>query len=506
MSNLNLKQYFRASMLLLMLAVLVGSLLVSLYPTGQYEGTSYLGVPVLETVDEREIKTYQYRDYSEHLTFRGEYVPVDQRHGTIYLSQNMDSLTGNGDINGKLSVDLPGRMLYFAPDEAWENIPEAIQNGHRFRLLITDRSGTYMQYDVIFTRLPVISMYGELLYKDTEGRNVLSGQLRVWDPDGSVLSSRVQWHVRGKTSSGEDKKPWKLSLKNKEGKNRSENILGLGADDDWILNAMNMEDTDVREMLFMDLWNEVAADTAYNSSMSTGRYAELLINGEYHGLYLLQRRIDSNYLELSAKDVLVKGIREAEVTGYEQVSSYAGDERQRQLLEAFFTDSDYRMLSVPNFIDVNLFMQMFCARDNSTNKNMYYLFSGAENGYRISLIPWDTDMAFGIEWDPVSGGFIYRYDNNLQRNVLRQEMGLMQQLYPDLHQQMSIRWKELRETVFSQEYIYEKIGKYCRLLDESGAPARDYEKWGFYYEGEDTVENLYRFIDGRLQYLDGYYQ
>ena len=135
---------------------------------------------------------------------------------------------------------------------------------------------------------------------------------------------------------------------------------------------------------------------------------------------------------------------------------------------------------------------------------MYYLFSDREGG-SVSFIPWDTDMAFGIQWDPLPDGFVYRYEENVNGFVERQEMNTMIQYYPDMKARLDARWKELREHIFSQSHIYDQLNEYLAVLDASGAPERDREKWGLYFEGVDRIDILYQFIEERLAVLDQYY-
>ena len=83
-------------------------------------------------------------------------------------------------------------------------------------------------------------------------------------------------------------------------------LVGLGADDDWILNPMNLDDTKLKETLFMDLWNQRAEQVNWNENMSAGEYVEVVINQEYWGLFQLQRRIDGKFLSLGSQDILLK--------------------------------------------------------------------------------------------------------------------------------------------------------------------------------------------------------
>ena len=503
---MNGKTVLRWGMLLVLLAVFACGLIISLVPSGMYEGLTCMGIPVMSETELERLGKYQYRDYSENLKFRNEYVAVDQERSVIYIPQSIAQDTVAADLGGTLTIDIPGKKLYFAPDGYWDDLSGAVRKGHPFKLLVTGSMENYMVYDVIFTTLPVISMHGQLLYKDSEYREVLSGRIVLWDPETSeTMAGGVHWHIRGKSASGQDKKPWKLSLKNREGKNRNESFLGLGSDDDWILNAMNMEDSNVREKLFMDLWNEVAEESGHNYAMSRGEYAEVLVNGEYSGLYLLQRRVDEKYLHLSTADVLLKAYYENGDISCEYSTAYKGDETQKNLIDGYFWEEDMSCLSTDNFVDVTLFLQLFCAKDNLSYKNMYYLFSGPENGYEVCLIPWDTDAALGVGWNPETEQFIYDYENGLNAAINRWEWQSMEQMHPDLNDRLRSRWQELRQSIFTKEHLWEKLDEYYAKLDQSGAPARDQERWGLFFEGNDTAEKAYCFLEERLAILDDYY-
>lgn len=503
---MNGKTLLRWGMLLTLMAVFVGGLIFSVLPEEAPSWETCLGVRMLSELEMSDLGSYQYRDYSENLKFQSEFAAVDQEASVIYIPQKIDKTTKAADLKGLLTIDVPGRELSFAPDANWENLDEAVRSGHAFKLLVSGLGNTYMKYHVVFTTLPVISMHGQLLYKDSEGRDVLTGRITLWDSENSgTLSSCVHWNIRGKSASYQEKKPWKLSLKNLDGKNNSENLLELGSDDDWILNAMNMEDSNVREKLFMDLWNEMAADTAYNDPMSRGEYVEVLVNGEYAGLYLLQRRVDAKYLELDKEAVLLKVKHDGGELSYEFVSSQTGDDAQKLLVSAFFEQGDCEKLSAENFVDVSLFLQLFCTKDNLSYKNMFYLFRGETHGYQISLIPWDTDAACGVGWNAETAEFIYDYDDSITAILERRELPQMERIHPQLKQRMNARWQELRKTVFSQDNLFEKLDRYFTVLESSGAPARDQEKWGLFFGGEDTSENLYRFVEERLAVLDQYY-
>lgn len=471
------------------------------------QGEACLGVPILTEAEAAQLGSCKNRDYSEDLKFRGEHIAVDKESSTVYISQNITEATGVQDLMGAISIDLPGHSLFFAPDDRWTDLAGAVRSGHPFRLLIA-AGGTYTQYQVVFTTLPVLYLYGQPMYTNEDDRTVLMGELVLQDPqklDHPLQTSYVQWHKRGGSASIMPKMPWKLSLKNKEGKNKNMNLLGMGSDDDWILNAMNREDSNIRELLFMDLWNALAAETDHNYPMSRGEYAEVLVNGEYAGLYLLQRRVDPKYLELEDSTILMKVNELDEGIEYEFVSSAYGKTIPYDLMDAFFYGEDSRGLDPENFVDVSLFLNFFSAKDNESYKNMFYVFDETSAGWRIRLIPWDTDMTMASFWGGAGVGFQYDYEKSLTYQAKRRELESMRLLHPQLDQKLCDRWFVLRETLLTEERITDLMDTYLRKLDESGAVLRDRETWGLYYEGQDTLENLYRFVKERLALLDEYY-
>ena len=169
-----------------------------------------------------------------------------------------------------------------------------------------------MRYDVVFTTLPVLAMEDPDSTMLTEKGPIVRGALSLWSPVDtetdtySVKHSLVRWKIRGQTTAELDKKCYKLTLEKNGGGKRNQNLLGLGKDDDWILNAMAMDDFKVKEQFAMKLWNRLAEQSPWDYPMSSGAYCEVVLNGHYQGLYLLQRRVDRKYLGLSDGQILLK--------------------------------------------------------------------------------------------------------------------------------------------------------------------------------------------------------
>ena len=477
------------------------------YTSVQFSQVSCLEVMVLSDEDEVNCRELTDIDLSTSFLFKSEPAAVDQKSRTIYISQRISENMHFQDLEGALTLAYKDFRLYFAPDPNFSDLKSAIANGHRFRLLAVNPDGKYIEYYVVFTALPVIH-----LFEHTSGNGWnFTGNFCLWTPDDpehlrySVKTSSAAWHVRGGATTVMPKKSWKLTLTSK-GASSGLSLLGLGKDDDWILNGMSLDDTALKEQLFMMLWNQMASETPYDYPMSTGEYVEVIVNQEYQGIYLLQRRIDNRYLDLPADSILVKGLKTHKLeeiqNNYEIVHSPFSDEDTYPLLEDIW-NGDCSMFDIDNFVDVSLFLHFASATDNSYIKNIFYVLNNTPSGYALSLIPWDTDMSFGVVWG--DGGFSYNYERSMDRVARRMEFDSMAEIHPDLYNRLASRWQELRKTVLSEENILSELSRLEAQLADSSVPVRESQRWDKYYGGNDTVENLYRYIHEKLPLIDAYY-
>ena len=491
--------------------LLLGAVLVF---SRQAEKRTCMDVPILSEKDLSRLDRYVEKNLSWELLHNGQRAAVDVRTDTVYVAQDIREGTSAEDLLGSLSTVSPSIRLSFAPDDAFEDLAAAVEAGHAFRLIAEYGSDKYTQYDLIFTTLPVLRIDGEAIAKNEKGKDICDGEMCLWTPEDpasgrySVQESDALWYVRGGWSATLLKSPFKLELKKENGENRNLSLAGLGSDDDWILNPMNLDDTKLREKLFMGLWNRRAETVSWNEKMSRGEYVEVVINQEYWGLYQLQRRIDEKFLELSEEDILLKsGPNLSAATpeeAYEIIHTGLTEQQTYALVEEFFRGKDGDLLDPDNFLDVNLFFQSAAAMDN-IQKNIYYLLKKGDDGYRMYLLPWDTDMSWGTVWKDEAGGFVYDFEASRQMVTLRQEYAWMKTYHPDLDLQMARRWFQLRENLLTTETMTEILEQEQQTMDASGAQKRDIDRWGLYYEGQDSPENLRRSLEARLAWVDSYY-
>jgi hypothetical protein len=99
------------------------------------------------------------------------------------------------------------------------------------------------------------------------------------------FSGPAEIELRGQFSRTLPRKSYALELRDSEGENADAPLLGLPADDDWVLTAAYNDRTLMRNAL------------AYETARSIGRYAartrfvELRIRGRSHGVYVLTDKL-----------------------------------------------------------------------------------------------------------------------------------------------------------------------------------------------------------------------
>lgn len=466
-----------------------------------------MGVPLIQEKQLGQSIETTTLDLSQ-IYFDEEMVAVDWAKNSIYISQSEEKLTHWSALLGKITTTNPEYSLYFLENSEIKNLADSVRQGTPLTLII--QNGSYFQrVNVVVTTLPVLYLDIDGTYIDEEQRNIVQGKLTLWNNLGLTAesyhteTSHAEWHMRGNSTRIYPKLAWKVNLRDENGENKNLNLLGLGSDDDWILNPLSMDDTFLKEKLAQELWNQQAKRVDYNYQMTNGDYVEVLINGAYQGIYLLQRRIDAKYLELNREqDILMKGINiweaDSVYDAYEIVSTPLDEEQTFQQLEQALAFQGESSMHIENFVDISLFLQFLSGVDNYGYKNTFYVLKRSNDAYELHLVPWDTDLSLGVPWG-------YDYEGSMNEIIERRELETVRKNVPDIDTKISKRWKQLRDSLYSEKNILSIYDELSDRLTNSGALNRDQECWGLLHEGEDNWENLQRFIKERLRVLDNYY-
>ncbi|MBQ7284151.1 MAG: CotH kinase family protein [Oscillospiraceae bacterium] len=471
-----------------------------------------MGVEILSEKDMQHFTAAAEQDLSSVILLDGSPAAIDKATKTIYVSQNMAEDTYYTQFGGIFSSADENITLAFAPDKNLENIAAVIKDGYTFKLIADIGGGEYVPYNVVFTTLPVVNMYGEVtgVRKEPEAnstgdRDVYTGVVSVWDGtyagtgEYSAQSGIAQWHQRGNSTYWFEKKSWKLSFKDADGNNADFDFLGLEADDDWILNSIIRDDTRLREKVVIDLWNQGPAKEEYNHKMSTAKYVEVVNDGKYMGVYLLMRRIDAKYLELEDDIQVVKGGKGS--IFYETVNT-TDETATLEFMEKLRTGENLVYMHLDNWIDNSLFVDAFYMADNAARYNTFYIIENMESDPSVSIALWDTDFSLGISY---IGGFVHgpEYADQIRRN--KNELYDLAAINPGTYEKMSQRWAQLRQGVLATENVISVIEANYARLNESGAQARDKAVWDEQYGGTDTMQAMCDYVRVRLEYLDNCY-
>lgn len=472
---------------------------------GESAKNAYLGLPFLEAAPAES--QYEYRDYSSELRYFGHKAAVDVETSTVYISQSLSGDTRAEDLLGKLTLEGSLRKMYLLRDPMLEELAAAAEQGHAFQLIIPSGK-TFMRYRLVFTTLPVLRIEDPDHTELTEKEVLVHGSLCLWNPRDtdaggySVKKTNVRWKLRGHTAMVMPKKSYKLTLEKKSGIKRNMSLLGLGSDDDWILNPLSLDDSKEKEKFLQSLWNEMAQDAPWDEKMSEGGYCELILNGSYRGLYLLQRRVDRKYLNLQKGQILLKAgspitVTEGDQGSYEAKYTPFSQEESQALLQEIYRDGLGEAMDLQNYADVSIFTQLGYLGDNVGFRNLFCLLTPEGADYRLSYIPWDTDMSFGMCQD-----FVYNYEESTQSVLLRYEHAKLLESHPDLDSMIAWRWFQLREDLLSEAHMDAILENIEGSLTASGAVSRDAAKWGLYIGSEKPIA---QFLHDRLAFLDAYY-
>jgi hypothetical protein len=122
-----------------------------------------------------------------------------------------------------------------------------------------------------------------IIYRGAGQRNYLTDQNT---PAYLNYNSRINIEIRGSSSQTLPKKQFGLTTYKTDNVTKvNVSLLGMPADNDWVLNGLGYEPSLIRDYL------------CYNLSRMMGEYAsrtvycEVMINGSYNGLYVMQEKI-----------------------------------------------------------------------------------------------------------------------------------------------------------------------------------------------------------------------
>ena len=478
------------------------------------EQNSCMGVPVIGEAEMSRFTAPAPEGTEMGILCDGEDAAVDTASSVVYISQNINGTTDYKDLVGRLEVSAPGWKMYFAEDEMLADLDGAVAENHPFRLIVSNGSGEYLEYSVVFTTLPVVRIEGEQLYTMPQTGTCFGGEFTVWDSNyahtGGYIreKSSAEWLENDLRDSGEEKPTWKLSLKNPKGGINMLNLFGLGKDDDWILNGISGDALRVREKLAAHIWNSVSADGGYILKTPQGEYAEVVCNGEYKGIYTISRKTDQKFLDIDSDDLLLRDKKSPRGSyaqnNYTVLDGYYTEDEVWQIVEPFHKQEDLSVININSWIDANIIANAVYNKGRRDYTEMYYLFSNASSKPRVEFMPVTEDAVFGITHRTKRN--IYELDESLCTAEVKytDEYAKLKEIYPDLDERIGERYRYLRGDILSEKNIFDFTDSEYSTLTHSGALLREKVRWDI-SDKKQNSEELKEYIKARLEYLDTVY-
>ncbi len=356
--------------------------------------------------------------------------------------------------------------------------------------------------------LPVVRLSAALLNTLT----TKPGTILVKDASGEVFESDITIKYRGTYSASFTlKRNYTLHLKTPDGAQRKAGLLGLREDDDYVLLGGYSDPSRLRILVGLDLFRDTCGPSAQ------GTLCEVYFGEYYKGVYTLAERPERKTAKVP-KDgalyrVLAASVDQVDVLSGHAASAPEGESwynigkiypagdagwQALQALHAFLRTADDAAfaaeigayLDLTAFADYYLFVNLIGATDN-LQKNLFL----AWDGERMYPMPWDLDAAFGRIYNAELSAADAWYTSPLFDRLLKAET---------FKQLLSARYAQLRPH-FLPEAVCARFTEYADLLAESGALAREAERFGTYTDittQKSHALNVY----GEIELIRGFMQ
>jgi hypothetical protein len=433
-----------------------------------------------------------------------------------------------------------------------------MKKGFYFLLLLIPGTGFTQILDSTLLPIIIINTNGQVIKDDpriTVDMGIIDNGPGNYNHPGDSLNSfnsDVSIEIRGSTSQMYPKKSYAFTPVDSFGNVVNVSILGCPAENDWILYAPYPDKTLLRNTLAYYLANRMG------HYASRTRFAELILNNNYKGVYELQERVkrDNDRVAIAPLtpidtigDNLTGGyiIKIDKTTGSGTelwYSSYDSlvffqyhdpedsdlvavqknyirnyvDLFETALMSPGFTDPDsgYRHYAAESsFIDFMLLQELGRTVDGYRSSCFIYKDRDS-NGGKLTMGPmWDFNLSYGNANycdSYVTSGYQYQF-NSICDGFFPHVPGWWTRLLEDTlyADHLKCRWKEVRQTFLSTDSINAWIDSVALQLEEP--QDRNFTVWQImgeyvdwnYFVGETYAEEinyLKDWIADRASWLD----
>ena len=380
----------------------------------------------------------------------------------------------------------------------------------------------------------------KIIWHQDGSRNYMSD---IDNPEYLNYDGRIGIERRGSSSQNFNKKPYAFETREDDNvTNNNVSLLGMPEENDWILNSLAYDQTGMRDVLSYELSNRLG------QYASRSVYCEVVINGDYKGLYAMMEKIkpDKERVNIEKMDETCNSYPEVtggyitkadKTTGGDPVAwtmqGYGGGgwggwgsntdfihhypkpsditNAQNNYIHGVFTNlasvanqhNTSAASGIPSVIDIPSFVDFMMIAEFSSNVDVYSLstFFHKDRMGKLRAGPvWDYNLAYGYD----AFGNRSKYDvwqfNNQDNNGPKFWKDLFD---TDLFRcYLAKRWFELTEP--RQPLNYDFV---CSRIDEidawiAEAVARDNQRWHQMNQHAQYVNDMKTWIQLRINWLN----
>ena len=384
-----------------------------------------------------------------------------------------------------------------------------------------------------------------------DGGDRITASMKVMDSeteynhtsDAPTVESDIIIHARGNSSRFFAKSGYRIKLIDKDGNNNPQSLLGMDKHHEWVLHGPYLDKTLIRNYMMYNLSGEIM-DYAPNV-----RFCEVVINGEYEGVYVLTELITAG--KDGARLNMSVDVKDNTYTGYllrlDRNNDIEDDRVNNLTAYTFRADSDLKLeVEYPGPEKLNDTLKRAIETDFSKfEKALYsYDFNNEKYGYKNYIdvdsfasyfiihelvVNYDAGSYSTYIYKDISGkykmcvwDFNNACDNYQEQSVMTvQHFEIQNKLWyamlmkdEDFVNCIINKYKTLRETLFSDEYLEEYIDG---VIDYLGpAIERNNERWASSFSDDtlltpadrnlhsydEAVTQLKNFFSDRTAWLD----
>lgn len=362
--------------------------------------------------------------------------------------------------------------------------------------------------------------------------------------DDPTFSSGAELRYRGNSSRLFDKKSYAVSFTLDDRMTSNDyDVLGMGEDNDWVLNGPFLDKTLIRNYLSMNIAGQIM------SYAPDVRFCELFVNGEYQGVYLLMERVKYGESRValtesdpqSAETSYIVQRDWTDLTNEANLDNLVYATGRASALEVIYPPQSEITQEQMDWIrsDVNYIEKCLYSYDYDTDPYGYWSLIDVDSFVDYAIInefsanvdagKYSTYfyrdvrglLSAGPVWDFNNAYNNYFEDDLSELGFFTPSRTLYFMLYKDddFVEQVIDRYRSLRESVLSDEHLQEFIDESIAYLGP--AIERNYQVWGYSFDPDnldsdnsllpaernptsfdEAVEDLRAFIRSRGSWLD----